>query len=150
MNHRFLLAFIAFFFLYSFYYYYFYLEHFTSIRSPANYPCALDTVLLQDTYPVTLHPSISNHGADHIWWHYPIFLVGSYKQITNNIKYPNNPDQGTCMPASMCGTLYHDKKHWQDFVQPPSPLKNRVGFFNTYQTFIDNLPFRTNLSNILF
>jgi len=144
MNYLYLVAFIAFFFFYHFFYTY---EPFQTL---ANYPCALDSVLLQDTYPITHHNSISNHGADHIWWHYPIFLVGSYKQITNNIKYPNNPDQGTCMPASMCGTLYHDKKHCQEKLITPSPLNNRVGFFNTYLSFIDNLPFRTHLPNILY
>ena len=40
-------------------------------------------VLVQDTYPITGRNGISNDGASDIWWHYPIFEVGSYKQITN-------------------------------------------------------------------
>lgn len=60
-------------------------------------------------FPSSKNNGISNNSAFDIWWHYPVFKVGSFAQITNNLKYPNNPDEGTCMPASMCGTLYLDK-----------------------------------------
>ena len=125
-------------------------ENFAPFRTVANYPCGQETVLVQDSYPTIGLNQISDNGADDIWWHYPIFLVGSYKQITNNIKYPNNPDEGTCMPASMCGALYHDKKHWQEKQPAPSVQKNRVGYYNTNVTLIDNRPFRTSIENILY
>ena len=60
-------------------------------------------------FPSTETSGITNNSAYDIWWHYPVFKVGSFAQITNNLKYPNNPDEGTCMPASMCGSLYLDK-----------------------------------------
>ena len=52
-----------------------------------------DDLLVSDTYPAIDKNGISNNSANDIWWHYPIFKVGSYNQITNNIKYPNNPDE---------------------------------------------------------
>jgi hypothetical protein len=108
-------------------------------------------ILLQGDYPRTNRNGISNNGADKIWWHYPIFKVGSYAQITNNIRYPNNPDEGTCMPASMCGALYKDKKHKTNTVKPLPPLNpdcgTRIGYFNSD---VNLLPFRTDVPNILY
>ena len=72
-------------------------------------PDAQTKVLVQDTYPAIGKNEISNDTANDIWQDYPIFQLGSYEQITNNIKYPDNPDNGRCMPSSMCGALYHDK-----------------------------------------
>lgn len=109
--------------------------------------------LVADTYPSTDNPYglLSNNGAANIWWHYPTFKLGSYKQITNNIRYPNNPDVGECMPASMCGTLYREKHLGNNDVAPLPPLNpdcgTRVGYF---QTGVNLLPFRTNMQNILF
>ena len=71
---------------------------------------ASQELLLQNSYLLTGNKEISKNDAYNIWWHYPVFQVGSYAQITNNMKYPNNPDDGTCMPASMCQTLYKNKQ----------------------------------------
>lgn len=109
------------------------------------------TVLLKNSYPSTGRNSISNNSANDIWWHYPIFKVGSYDQITNNIRYPNNPDEGTCMPASMCGALYKEKQLKSNYVKPLPPINpecgTRVGYFTTD---INLLPYRNNMSNILY
>ena len=32
--------------------------------------------------------------------------LGSYEQETNNIKYPINPDDGTCVPSEFCYKFY--------------------------------------------
>jgi len=108
-------------------------------------------ILVEDIYPVTGRKGISNNGAANIWWHYPIFQLGSYDQITNNIKYPNNPDEGTCMPASMCGALYKEKQLKTNYVKPLPPINpncgTRVGYFDTN---INLLPFRTDMQNILY
>lgn len=116
-----------------------------------KYPFSETDVLVEDTYPVTGRKGISNNGADNIWWHYPIFELGSYDQITNNIKYPNNPDEGTCMPASMCGALYKEKQLKTNYVKPLPPINpncgTRVGYFDTN---INLLPFRTDMQNILY
>jgi hypothetical protein len=79
------------------------------LSTPGVYPVSVDKPIL-DSFPLTGRKGISNNNAYNIWWHYPIFEVGSYAQITNNLKYPNNPDEGTCMPASMCGALYKEKQ----------------------------------------
>jgi hypothetical protein len=116
-----------------------------------DYPAAQTEVLVQDTYPSIGKNQLSDNTASDIWWHYPIFTLGSYKQITNNIRYPNNPDEGTCMPASMCGALYHEKFLKSNYVEPLPPLNpdcgTRVGYFDTN---INLLPYRTNVPNILY
>jgi hypothetical protein len=116
-----------------------------------HYPNAQTQVLVQDTYPAIGQNQISNNTAENIWWHYPIFSLGSYDQITNNIKYPNNPDEGTCMPASMCGALYHDKRIGKNYIHPLPPVNpvcgTRVGY---YSTNVNLLPYRTDMANILY
>ena len=57
------------------------------------YPDSLTRVLLQDTYPVEIKKEL-NEDITRSWCHKPIYNVGSYDQITNNIKYPTNPDIG--------------------------------------------------------
>lgn len=115
------------------------------------YPSSQTDVLVQDTYPITGKNGVSNDGANKIWWHYPIFEVGSYKQITNNIRYPNNPDTGRCMPANFCGTLYKDKHLKSNYIEQLPPVDpnagTRIGYFTTD---INMLPFRTDVPNILY
>jgi hypothetical protein len=96
---------------------------------------ASQEILLQDTYLPTGNKEISKNDAYDIWWHYPVFEVGSYAQITNNIKYPNNPDDGTCMPASMCETLYKNKQTLSNHVYALPPVQDnehavRVNYYN--------------------
>jgi hypothetical protein len=116
-----------------------------------NYPSAENEVLVQDFYPRINSNGISNNTASDIWWHYPVFQLGSYKQITNNIKYSNNPDEGTCMPASICGALYHEKQEKTNYVTPLPPVNpecgTRVGYFSTDENL---LPYRTDMQNILY
>lgn len=108
-------------------------------------------ILVADSYPWTGRNGISNNDANSIWWHYPIFELGSYDQITNNIRYPNNPDEGTCMPASMCGALYKEKQLKTNYITPLPPVNpncgTRIGYFTTD---INLLPFRTDVPNILY
>jgi hypothetical protein len=120
----------------------------------SDFPDSQTNLLVEDTYPAIGKNQLSNNTSSKIWWHYPIFQLGSYKQITNNIRYPNNPDEGTCMPASMCGALYHEKKTGENIVQQLPPVNpsagTRVGYFTTDEQLIDSLPFRTDMSNILY
>lgn len=113
-----------------------------------------DTVLLEDTYPTIKKNIISNNNANNIWWHYPIFKLGSYAQITNNIKFVNNPDIGSCTPASMCGALYDKKNIKSNYIKPLPVLnptnKTRIGYFDTNIKLTDSLPYRTNMQNILY
>jgi len=115
------------------------------------YPSSLTDVLVQDIYPITGKNGVSNYGSNELWKDYPIFEVGSYDQITNNIRYPNNPDTGRCMPANFCGTLYNDKHLKSNYIEQLPPVDptsgTRIGYFTTD---INMLPFRTDDPNILY
>jgi hypothetical protein len=123
-------------------------------QSTGIFPDSQTKVLVQDTYPPIGKNQISDDNANDIWMYYPVFQLGSYEQITNNIRYPDNPDEGTCMPASMCGALYHDKKTGDNSVEQLPPVNpdcgTRVGYFTTDEQVITSLPYRTDMQNILY
>ena len=123
-------------------------------QSNGVFPDSQTQVLIQDTYPPIGKNQISNNTASDIWMDYPIFQLGSYAQTTNNIRYPDNPDNGTCTPASMCGALYKNKNIGDNNVQPLPPVNSdsgtRIGYFITNEQLIDSLPYRTNMTNILY
>ena len=126
-------------------------ENYTLDDAIGYVPADETNVLVQDTYPITGINGISNNGANNIWWWYPTFKLGSYAQITNNIKYPRRPDDGTCMPASMCGALYKKKYIGSNHVYslPPVNQNNgtRIGYFNSS---VKNLvlPFKSVITNL--
>ena len=109
----------------------------TDLGSKAGkYPASETDVLVQDTFPITGTNGVSDDSASNIWWHYPIFKVGSYAQITNNIRFPRNPDEGTCTPSGFCGALYRDIKTSSNYVKQLPPVNSncsgaRVGYFDT-------------------
>jgi hypothetical protein len=118
-----------------------------------DYPNAQTQVLVQDTYPPIGKNQISDDTANDIWQNYPIFTLGSYDQITNNIRYPKNPDVGRCTPASMCGALYHQKDLGSNTVVPLPPVSSsgtRIGYFTTNDQLIDSLPFDSDGANIMY
>jgi hypothetical protein len=116
-----------------------------------DYPVSQTNVLVQDTYPITGNKGVSDETAQKMWWRYPIFEVGSYKQMTNNIRYPNNPDDARCTPADVCYALYKDKDLGSNIVTPLPPVDpnsgTRVGYFATDENL---MPFRTDVPNILY
>ena len=73
------------------------------------YPDSLTRALLQDIYPVEIK-KVLDEDISRSWYHYPkpIYNLGSYDQITNNIRYPTNPDIGNCSPQEFCGAIYKD------------------------------------------
>ena len=123
-------------------------------QASGKFPDAQNKVLVQDTYPAIGKNELSNNTANDIWMDYPIFPLGSYDQKTNNIRYPDNPDEGTCMPASMCGALYHDKNTGDNTIKPLPPVDansgTRVGYFVTNEQVITSLPYRSDMQNILY
>jgi hypothetical protein len=126
-------------------------EGFTLGGASGDYPSAQNDVLLQDTYPITGINSVSDESGSKMWWRYPIFEVGSFKQMTNNIRYPNNPDDAGCTAADFCYALYKNKNMGSNIVTPLPPvdpnLGTRVGYFATDENL---LPFRTDVPNILY
>ena len=116
-------------------------------------PNSQTSVLVQDTYPSIKRNELSTNSANDIWWYKPVFKLGSFKQITNNIKYPNNPDEGTCMPSSMCGSLYHDTQKVDNYTKILPPVTGegtRVGYFTTNTRLIDDIPYQTDPQNVLY
>jgi hypothetical protein len=126
-------------------------EGFTLGSTNGLYPCSETNVLVQDTYPITGINGVSDQSAEKMWFRYPIFEVGSYKQMTNNIRYPNNPDDARCTAANFCYALYKDKEVGSNIVTQLPPVETnsgtRVGYFATSENL---LPFRTNATNILY
>lgn len=87
---------------------------------------------LLDYYPnLDSTGQLGDKGASDLWTKYPIFQVGSYDQMTNNIRYPVNPDVGQCRPESMCNVLYGDRVTPVEVERPPVTGKVRVGFYTT-------------------
>jgi hypothetical protein len=128
-------------------------SNYKTSQAIGGYPNAQTQVLVQDTYPPIGKNELSNNTANDIWREYPIFTLGSYEQITNNIRYPDDPDEGTCMPASMCGALYEKKKIGSNVVNPLPPASNsgtRIGYFTTDEQLVDSLPFNSDGPNILY
>jgi hypothetical protein len=126
-------------------------SNYTLDGAMGNFPESQTDILLQDTYKAIGKNALSDESAYEMWWHYPTFKLGSYKQITNNIRYPNNPDNARCTPDGMCFALYNDSQEKSNYTHPLPPVNpdcgRRVGYFNTDQNL---LPFRIDVSNILY
>lgn len=110
-----------------------------------------ENLLLKGSYPLKDKIDVSDDTANKIWWHYPTFEVGSYAQITNNLKYPNNPDIGRCTATEFCGSIYREQQEKSNYIEPLPPIDpncgTRVGYFSTS---INLLPFRNDMQNILY
>jgi len=113
--------------------------------NPSNYPLSVELPLLSDVYKYTGSKNVSNKNYNQIWWEYPIFTEGSYKQITNNLRYYDNPDEGICIRADFCNALYDYKNVKSNYIYPLPPVsapntkngeKARVNF---YWSHPDNL-----------
>jgi hypothetical protein len=101
------------------------------------YPISEDKPLVYESYPYTGRKTVSDNNASDVWWHYPIFTEGSYAQITNNLRYQRNPDNGICVGSEFCGALYKDNQQETNYTYPLPPVADggglRVGYFRTPQ-----------------
>jgi hypothetical protein len=61
-----------------------------------DYPLSENGGLVSDSFPSTNHNGVSNYQEQMMWWHYPVFKVGSYEQITNNKKW-TTPENGSAL-----------------------------------------------------
>ena len=111
-----------------------------NLEEPGIYPASDTVPLLTDTYKYSGSKNVSDNSYSDIWWHYPIFREGSYKQITNNLRYYKNPDEGTCIRADFCGALYKDKKNKSNYIYPLPPVppgaNPRVNYYRTDVNFL--------------
>ena len=101
-----------------------------------EYPKSLDGPILPNSdFPHSGSKTTSTCTAAMIWRNYPEFEVGSYAQETNNIRYPKNPDQGTCTPADFCGALYKNRPYKSNVVSPLPPVsdgsKPRINYYHS-------------------
>ena len=118
-----------------------------------KFPNQTYEVLVQDSFPISRRYGVTNDQGTRIWKNYPIYQVGSYRQITNNHRYVKNPDNGTCMPAEICGSFYKSKRHQTNEVMPLPPVclgagGARVNYYNTEQNL---LPYSNDATvNILY
>jgi hypothetical protein len=100
------------------------LEGYTTYKlDGGKYPNSTD-MLLEDTYKLNTK-NVNNLNVSDEWWRYPTFKVGSFTQITNNIKYPNNPDTSNCTPIDVCGIYnnYQEKSN----ISVPLPEADSQG-----------------------
>lgn len=87
-----------------------------------------------DSYPATNNRNVNSNQYNDIWWYLPIFKVGSFAQITNNLRYRKNPDNGRCIDANFCGTLYKDDMVQSNIVKQLPPVTQggvRVNYYNS-------------------
>ena len=112
------------------------IENFQSqdLSTPGTYPVSVDKPIL-DSFPLTGNKGVSNRNYSDIWWEYPEFDKSSFTQITNNLRYVNSPEEGTCISADMCNALYKKKKNKSNVVCPLPPVEEgpgaRVGYYRT-------------------
>jgi hypothetical protein len=116
---------------------------------PGEFPRSVDKPILDD-YPLIGSNQVSTNNASDIWQDYPVFGLGSFKQITNNIRYNRNPDDGKCSRAEFCGALYHDAKHPPNeiTVQPAAEEGPgaRVGYYRSEpNTLFFSIPTNENI-----
>jgi len=113
-------------------------NHYKNNLKASNFGSETQAIL--DDYPRIGKNQVSNDSASTIWWHYPIFSLPSFKQQTNNLRYYNNPDEGTCTRAEFCGALYHSKPNKSNEVYPQPPAMEgpgaRVGYFRTEPNYL--------------
>ena len=110
-------------------------EPFETLKG-GNYQKSDETSIL-NSYPSTGYKVVDSDNYSSNWRHYPVFSLGSYQQITNNLRYYKNPDNGLCSPAEFCGDFYHDKNIYpkSNITLPLPPVSNDSGIrVNYYRT----------------
>jgi hypothetical protein len=105
------------------------------LTTPGNFPKSVDEAILDD-YPKIGKNETSNKNYSDIWWEYPVLDLASFKQVTNNIRYHDNPDEGTCIRADFCNAFYYNKKDKKSNIVSPLPPAEegpgaRVGYFRS-------------------
>lgn len=108
-------------------------EGFKNITSESN-PYSVDNIILNQ-YPNKSNRKLSSNNSEYSYLNYPIF-GSSYSQYTNNIRYWENPDNGTCSRSEFCGGFYDNKKI--DIPKTPNliPFSSstvRVNFYGSHK-----------------
>jgi hypothetical protein len=118
----------------------YYLVNFISKEGYSNYSDIQSSVgPILNSYPHTGGKNVNANNYNDIWWYNPIFKVGSYAQITNNLRYQRNPDDGDCITAEFCGTLYKDNQLSGNYIFPLPPVPDTPGTRINYYRTPENL-----------
>lgn len=109
-------------------------EGFSADRVPSgDFPREVDEPLLYPTYPKkkTGYGDIfSGNNSENNSKLYPV--ASDNGQATNNVRDWVTPDNGSCVPAAMCGALYDAKAPEEYKVSEPLPFnipEKRVGYY---------------------
>jgi hypothetical protein len=111
----------------------------TNYLNPHSYPSSVLNPLLSDSYPLKEKKGVSNDNYPQIWFNYPVLPLGSFKQVTNNLRYRYNPDNGQCITADFCGAIYKDKKNKSNIVKMLPPVQSGYGARVNYYRNKENL-----------
>jgi hypothetical protein len=112
-------------------------EGFSADRVPSgDFPREVDEPLLYPTYPkkkIGYGDIFSGNNSENNSKLYPVASnIGGYDQATNNVRDWVTPDNGSCVPAAMCGALYDAKAPDEYKVSEPLPFdipEKRVGYY---------------------
>ncbi len=113
-------------------------EGFGADRVPSGeYPREVEEPLLYPVYPKKAGPEygvvLRENDSTNNSKLYPVAAnLANYDQATNNVRDWVTPDNGSCMPAGMCGALYAPKAPAEYKVPDPLPINHparRVGFY---------------------
>ena len=111
-----------------------------TLQNAGKYPFFDLNPLLIGFYPLTGRKSVSNDDYQKIWWTYPVLPLGSFEQVTNNLKYRYNPDDGQCITADFCGAIYKDKKVPSNVAKMLPPVASgkgaRVNYYRNKDNFL--------------
>jgi hypothetical protein len=112
--------------------------------SPEEFPTK--DLLLDDIYEGSISKDTISKYNTAVWKQKQPIKVGSYDQQTNNIEYPINPDNGSCIPSEFCYSFYSNNRITPNTqvsnmiiptdtdnppYTPPITPKVRVGYFST-------------------
>ncbi len=104
------------------------------IKTPGEYPITLDKPLLHDSYEVNDTHILSTNESTHDLSKQSVFKVGSFNQMTNNLRFRNTPDNGSATPGEFA-TMYKTKKSQKNIIVPLLPVEEgegaRVGYYRT-------------------
>ena len=91
-----------------------------------------------DNFQYTGNKKVGNKNISDVWWKAPVFEVGSFTQVTNNLRYRRNPDNGSAIRSEMSDVLYLDKKQITSNISEPlppakliTPNSVRVNYYTT-------------------
>lgn len=107
-----------------------YTESFVNRLSKSNFPESQDNTILVNDYPTKQPQELTKHTYEQNSKLAPVSPMSSYEQVTNNKKYWNTPNNGSCSPAEFCGSMYGSKKISHPSEPKPNDLSTRVNYYN--------------------